>query len=130
MVNEDEEVITDHEQLLKLDGAKDNIDDDPDETFTYWLRESGELEGIEISDSGIFIEFDKKLGKLKYITEYLVGSDLNNEDVEILQDHTVNMWQEGIGVAFAQLTISAKFGVYVDGDDQVGNEGLNVIIEM
>lgn len=116
--------ISDPVRLRALDGVRDT----GEESFVEYLADYDEFAEVldRIRCDGVFVSYDAGANSLRYVTEYEVDGDLTDEQQGILRDHTVNMWQEGIGVAFAQVVLTDRHAVVVLGDDQVGNRGLTV----
>ena len=121
--DDDLDPVTDKGRLEALDGTAYR-----DESFCEYLDE-GPFAGVILSDDGIVLRFDATADQLRYVTEYHADKALSDEQIALLRDHTIDLWREGIGVNFAQLTISDQHRLVVLGDDQVGKVGTTVEIE-
>lgn len=118
------ETIADPERLRSLDGVHDT----GDESMLDYLEDMpgfADMTG-RIQAGPFHISYDSEVNRLRYVTEYEVDGALTDDQLEQLRLHTLSMWQEGIGVAFAQLVLTDEHDVVVDGDHRVGEADLRV----
>jgi hypothetical protein len=115
--------ITDPARLRALDGVRD----DGLESFVKQLAEEPDFPdttGITC-DGGVFLRYDAATSTIHYTTEWTFPRDLTEAQRATVRALTVNMWQEGIGIAFNQTVLSDEHHVVVDREDQVGDKDLS-----
>lgn len=122
----DGSIVTDRERLKALHGASDD-----EEKFCDYLESDealDELDGI-LSDTGISLHYNEAENRLYYQTEYKSSTTLDDNQLKFLKEYTINLWQEGIGVNFAQLTITEKYDLVVIDDYLVGENDTVMFID-